>query len=129
QFEFGITTVRHPLPALAGGATTADVIQAAVATVQARGVESSAGHAAAPPQMAADSGAEQASCAGHAEQAAAGLLQGREVGNAAQTHGLTQIPPLLQQCREAAIVGLEEGLEDQAGEELRLGVQLGADLV
>src|SRR5262249_43249236 len=47
QFEFGVATVGGALPLLAGGAAAADVVRAAVATVQAGGVEGRPADAAA----------------------------------------------------------------------------------
>ena len=99
-----------------------------MAAVQTRGIEGGTAYAAAPPQMPADGGAEQPTRSAAAQQALAGLVQGGEVGHTAQADGPTQVLAIVQQGSDAAVVGLEEGLEDQADEQLRLRVQLGAAL-
>lgn len=46
------------------------------------------------------------------------------MGHAAQAQGPAQLAPLGHQGDEAAVVGLELLLEDEEGEELRLGVEV-----
>ena len=48
--------------------------------------------------------------------------QGGVVGDAEDTHGAAQFVMLAQERGEAAVIGLEEDLEDQADKQLRLGV-------
>ena len=59
----------------------------------------------------------------------AALLQGGEVRDRLEGQRLAQVGQVVQQRGHAAVVGLEEDLEDQAGEQLRLGELLGAVLV
>src|SRR5262249_1873053 len=122
QLQLGETTVSQALPAFTAGATAAHVVSAAVAGVQARGIQGGAADAAAASQVAANGGVQQAAGAGPAQQAAAGFLQGRPVRYAAQADGSTQFGKLVQLGDDAAIVGFVKGLQDQAGKELRLGV-------
>lgn len=129
QFELGIAALNDPLPLLARGTAATDTIATAVATSQARGIESGVAHPAPPPQLPADGGAEQTPRPGQAQQTLASLLQRGKVGNVAQTDRPPQVPIIAEQRRDAAIVGLDAGLEDQTNEQLRLGVQLGAELM
>src|SRR5262249_3127197 len=88
QLEFGVATVGDPLPDFAGRTAAADVVVTAVAAVQAGGIESGAADAATTAQRTADGGRPQPANADEAEQPPTGLLQGGEVGDAAQTDGL-----------------------------------------
>src|SRR5262249_26353456 len=83
----------------------------------------------APAQQAADGAAQQAAEARAGQQAAAGLVQGGVVGAGPQAQGAGQVGQVLQEDGQAAVVGLEEDLEHQAGEQLRLGELLGAAAV
>jgi hypothetical protein len=80
-------------------------------------------------QETADGEAQQPAQAPPAQHAGGGLLQGGPVGHAAQAEGAAEVGQLFEVDGDAPVVGLEEGLQGQAGEQLRLGVRLGAVLV
>lgn len=116
-----------------------DVVAAGVAAVQAAGVHRSPADArasasssapAAPPPPFHETldrrGQQRVGALLRGEQALGRLLQRGEVRHVLQAQHLYQVRQVEQHRRDAAVVGLEEGLEHQAGEELRLGVDLGA---
>ena len=61
------------------------------------------------------------------QEAFAGLLKRGVMGHATEADDGPQIRAIGQQGGDAAIVGFEERLEDQAGEDLMLGIRLGAE--
>lgn len=124
-FELGEAAVRHGLPVFLGAAA-AHVVAAGVAAVQARRIQGDARQAAPPAQEMTDGAVEEAAGHGRAQQAAAGLLRRGEVGHAGQAEDGAQVAMVAQLDGQAAIVGLEEGLQDQASEQLGLGELLGA---
>jgi hypothetical protein len=46
------------------------------------------------------------------------------VGRSLEIEGAAQIRVLAQQCDEASVIDFKESLEDQAGEELRLAINM-----
>ena len=78
--------------------------------------------------MTADGGVEETTCATEAQQASACLLERGEMGDVTQTEAVTQVGAIAEQGGDAAIVRLEENFEDQASEQLGLGIELGLNL-
>ena len=51
------------------------------------------------------------------------------MGDVTQTEAVTQVGAIAEQGGDAAIVRLEENFEDQASEQLGLGIEFGAEFV
>src|SRR5262245_3465408 len=112
RLQLGVAAVTHRLLGRCAFGPAAHVVLAAAAAVHAGGVEGGQFHAAAAAQQAADGVRQQAVGAAQREQAPAGFLQGGPVGDASQAQGVGEVGPLLQQDGDAAVVGLEEDLQD-----------------
>src|SRR5262249_31579545 len=112
-FQLGEAAVNDGLPMLLGAAPAADVVGAASATVQPGGVEGRPLDSLPAAAGGTDGGGEQPAGDREAQQTAAGLLQDGEVGDGLQAEGSPEVGVLGQVRDEAAVVGLEEGLEDQ----------------
>src|SRR5262249_2279799 len=124
-FQCGVATVSNGLPPLCGAVASADVVAAGMAAVQARRIEGGTLHPLLAYHKAMHGGAEELLSDRPLQQSPRGLLQGREVRHDGQAENGAQVGVLLQMHDDPTVVGLEEGLEDQAGEQLRLGVLLG----
>src|SRR5205807_8700893 len=110
-FQLGVTAIKYGFPAFIVALAAAHVIGTASAAVQASGVHSRTLHAPTPLEETADRRAEQATRHRNAEQATAGFLEGGEVRHHAQAPHGPEIEVVVEMGDEAAIVGLEEGLE------------------
>ncbi len=111
---------------LSGTVAAADVVATGVAAVQAGRVEGCPLHAPAAAEEAVDRRAEQPPGHGQAQQAATGLLRRGKVGHDFQGQNPAQVGMVGELSCQAAVVGLEEGLEEQTGEQLVLCEFLGA---
>ena len=110
-------------------AAAVHVVMTAVAALHAGRVEGRPTDTPAAAEQPPHGAGKQASGAGQGEQAVGGLLQRGVVRHVLQGQDVTQIGQVVKQLRQAAVIGLEEDCEHQAGEELGLGVDFGAELV
>jgi hypothetical protein len=69
-------------------------------------------------------GLQQASHQWHKQESLRGLLQGGEMRNLCQPQKLSKIRVIGEKLRYAPIVGLEKDLQNEAGKQLRLRVDL-----
>jgi len=123
-FQFRIAAVSDGLPMLCAAVATTDVVAAGMTAVQTGRVESRSLDAFSAFEEAANGGAEESLRHGTAQQASRSFLQRGEVGHGRQADNVSQVRVLDQMHGDAAIVGFEKCLEDQAGEQLRLCVFL-----
>src|SRR5262249_49809990 len=79
SFELGEPAIRQGLPAFGGSVATAHEVGAAVAEIEARGIERDPRDAPAAAEETAYRMSQQPTDTGHGEQALAGFLQGGEV--------------------------------------------------
>jgi len=126
RFELGVATVSHGLPLFCGTVAASDVVQAAVTAVQAGRVEGDPSQVATPFQETLDRGLEESARPGGFEEPVAGLLEGGKVRHGAEAQMPAQGIEVPKQDGQAAVIGFEKGLQDQAGEELWLRVFFGA---
>jgi hypothetical protein len=123
NFEFGKAAVSDGLPGASFAGASSDEVATGVTAIQAGGVEGDAGAAAPPTEEAAHSAVQQAAGAWLAEQTGRGLLQSGKVGNALQADSPGQIRGVGQVLGDAAVIGVQKGLQHQASEQLGLGIE------
>lgn len=129
HLELGVVVVNHDLPAFCAAVAATDVIGTAVTAIQPGGVEGGTLDPPAAFQETSDRRGQQTASHGLAEQAPAGLLERGEMRNRAESQDTAKIRVILQQVGDAAIVCLEEGLEDEAGKQLWLRIPLRTEFV
>jgi hypothetical protein len=122
RFQLGVMLVNHGFFAVFG--STSRVVRTGVTALEAGRIDGRELHATTLLFQATDRDVEQALDVRGRQQPLAGLVQRAEMGNLRQTEFGLKIGEILQHAANAAIVGVEESLQDQTGEQLRLRVDL-----
>jgi hypothetical protein len=106
-----------------------DVVAAGVVGIESAGVARGVGDDPALAEDAPQRAPQGATHGFQSQQSSAGLLQGRVMRDALQAQDLAQVGAVEEELPDAAIIFPLVLLENQAGEQLRLGERLGAVFV
>lgn len=124
--QLGKAMINHAFPRAADVPAAADEVAAGRRAFEARGVDRRAFDAPPAAHVQTHRRLQESSGRSGQEQALGRFLQGGVMGDLAQPQGFDQRRAVGQLRHDAAIVGPQEVLQRQAGEELMLRERLGA---
>ncbi len=123
--QFGIAMINDCFPGTSDLFAAANEVRTRRPALQTRGINCGGRDASASAHLLPDGRVQQAPGRLRGEQSSRGFLQRCEVGNTFEFHNLNQCRVIGQVGDNASIVGLEEVLQYQAGEELMLRKHFG----
>ena len=125
QAQLGVMVINHGFPGVSHALAAADEVATGTTAFEARRIDRRAFHPLPPAQVQANGGLQKSPRRPREQQAMRGFLEGGEVGNLLQFQNGKQRRMVFKMGRQAAVVGPQEVLQHQAGEQLVLRELLG----